>query len=40
MTKLSDNPIPGGTNIATGVDEAVTVLEGKKRGRLPKKRLS
>ncbi len=30
MTKLSDNPIPGGTNIGAGVDEAVTVLKGKK----------
>jgi len=30
MTKLSSNPIPGGTNIGAGIDEAVKVLKGRQ----------
>jgi Mg-chelatase subunit ChlD len=28
MARLSSNPIPGGTNIAAGIDEAVGILTG------------
>ena len=28
MTTLSNDPIPGGTNIGAGIDKAVTVLNG------------
>jgi Ca-activated chloride channel homolog len=30
ITKISSNPIPGGTNIGAGIDEAVNVLKGGK----------
>ena len=31
ITRLSENPIPGGTNIAAGIDQAINVLNGSAR---------